>query len=140
MKTIGEQAIPLSQYKNGTIEGYLGTAYKATLSDNLKANPDTITYYTPFTKYEYYAYSSTDKALKRNVVDPAYAKKGNGFYAVFLDGDYRGEKLRQARRTGNVSQSSKTLTPTPSFHSCCRILRRYTSSIQGIIKVLLLIS
>ena len=100
MKTIGERAIPLSQYKNGTIEGYLGTAYKATLSANLKANPDTITYYTPFTKYEYYAYSSTDKALKRNVVDPAYAKKGNGFYAVFLDGDYPWGEITTDKKNG----------------------------------------
>jgi hypothetical protein len=100
MNAIGEQAIPISQYKNGTIEGYLGTAYKATLSDNLKAHPDTITYYTPFTKYEYVAYSSADKALKRNVVDPAYAKKGNGFYAVFLDGDYPWGEITTGKKNG----------------------------------------
>ncbi len=100
MKAIGEQAIPLSKYKNGTIEGYLGTAYKATLSDNLKAHPDSIAYYRPFTNYEYFAYSSTNKALKRNVVDPAYAKKGNGFYAVFLDGDYPWGEITTANKNG----------------------------------------
>ncbi|BBH23332.1 hypothetical protein Back11_46770 [Paenibacillus baekrokdamisoli] len=100
MNAIGEKAIPLSQYKTGTIEDYLGTAYKATLSVNLKDHPDTITYYSPFTKYQYSAYSSTNKALKRNVVDPAYAKKGNGLYAVFLDGDYPWGEITTAKKNG----------------------------------------
>lgn len=100
MNAIGKKAVPLSQYKKGTIEGFLGTAFKATLSDNLKAHPDTITYYLPSIKNQYSAYSSTGKALKRNVVDPAYAKKGNGFYAVFLDGDYPWGEITTANKNG----------------------------------------
>ena len=53
-------------------------------------------------------------------------RKGTGSMRYSLMGIIRGEKLRQRIRTGNESQSSKTLTLTRLSHSCCRISRTCT--------------
>jgi hypothetical protein len=102
METIGETPIALSKYKKGDIKGFLGTAYKATLSDKLKAHPDTITYYTPFTDYTYIMHTTTGKSVERKVVDANYAKKGNGFYAVFLGGDFPWGEIKTNNKNGKI--------------------------------------
>ncbi|REE88918.1 DHHW motif protein [Paenibacillus taihuensis] len=92
MKTIGEKPHSLSNYKKGTITGFLGSSYKATLSSSLKSHPDTITYYVPDGGYTYTI--GAKKSASRQVVDPHYATAGNGYYAVFLGGDFpQGEIL-----------------------------------------------
>ncbi|RKP57137.1 hypothetical protein D7Z26_03915 [Cohnella endophytica] len=88
MKTIGEKPVALDKYKKVTMEGFLGTAYKATLSDKLKSHPDTLTYYTPFTDYKYTLYSTADKAIDHKVVDAKYGKQSSSYYAAFLGGDF----------------------------------------------------
>jgi hypothetical protein len=88
MESMGETAVPLGKYKKSDMKDFLGTAYKQTLKNELKTHPDTLTYYTPFTKNTYTMYTSTDKALERKAVDPNYAKKSSTFYATFLGGDY----------------------------------------------------
>lgn len=92
MKRIGETAVPLSDYESEHFKGYLGSAYSATLSANLKKNPDTITFYKPFVPYTYSLYWSDDKPLDRKVVDINYGYTSAGGYAIFLGGDSpRGE-------------------------------------------------
>lgn len=88
MKALGEEAVPLSAYSTGEIEGFLGTSYKATLNFRLKAHPDTIAYYPPTAKYTYTRYLTTGKAISGEVVNPDYAQAAHGLYAVFLGGDF----------------------------------------------------
>jgi hypothetical protein len=102
MESIGDTPVSLSKYKKGDIKDFLGTAYKATLSDKLKAHPDTITYYTPFTDYSYIMHTTTGKAVERKVVDANYAKKGNGFYAVFLGGDFPWGEIKTNNKNGKI--------------------------------------
>jgi hypothetical protein len=100
MKTIGETPVPLSKYQKNDITEFLGTAYKQTLKNELKTHPDTITYYTPFTKYTYTMYTSTGKGISRKVVDPNYAKYSSTFYAVFLGGDYPWGEIKTNNNNG----------------------------------------
>ncbi|KIL34303.1 hypothetical protein SD71_19825 [Cohnella kolymensis] len=100
MDTIGDKPVPLDRYESGEIEGFLGTAYKGTLNVDLKSNPDTITYYTPFVDNTYTMYTSKGKAAVKKVVDPNYAKRGNGFYAVFLGGDYPWGEIKTSNKNG----------------------------------------
>ncbi|MGG6312245.1 DHHW family protein [Paenibacillus macerans] len=88
MDVMGEEAVPLSSYSTGKIENFLGSSYKATLSFRLKMHPDTITYYPPFAESTYTRHLTTGKAVSGKVVNPDYAKANNGFYAVFLGGDF----------------------------------------------------
>jgi hypothetical protein len=102
MESIGETPVPLSKYKKADIEGFLGTAYKQTLSksNKLKSHPDTLTYYTPFVKNTYTMYSSTGKAIERKAVDPNYAKNSSTFYATFLGGDYPWGEIKTDNKNG----------------------------------------
>lgn len=100
MKQLGEKPVALSHYKKGTIKGFLGSTYKATLSSVLKANPDTIDYYVPKDGYEYTVRTTTGKNATRRVVDPRYAEAGNGFYAVFLGGDFPLGTIKTGQKNG----------------------------------------
>jgi hypothetical protein len=100
MESLGEQAVPLDKYNKNEIKDFLGTAYKQTLSDKLKAHPDTLVYYTPFTKYTYTMHTSTDKSFERKVVDANYAKNSSTFYAVFLGGDYAWGEIKTDNKNG----------------------------------------
>jgi hypothetical protein len=100
MDKIGEKPVPISNYKKANIEGFLGTAYKATLSDKLKNHPDTLTYYTPFTKYTYLMHTTTGKSVERKVVDANYAKQSSTFYATFLGGDYPWGEIKTGNKNG----------------------------------------
>ncbi|WEK53719.1 MAG: DHHW family protein [Candidatus Cohnella colombiensis] len=89
MDTIIEPAVPLEDYKSGVISQYLGTSYTSTLAKSVRENPDDVTYYKPATPYSYTYYQKNGKAVERRaVVDPEFAAKGNGAYAVFLGGDH----------------------------------------------------
>jgi len=87
METMGEKPLALTTYQQGSIGGFLGSAYKVLKSDQLKKNPDTITYYTPANHNRYTMHTSKGEKISRKVVDPAYAELGTGAYAVFLGGD-----------------------------------------------------
>lgn len=87
MDRIGEKPVPLSQYEREEWDGYLGSAYSATLDVNLKKNPDTVSFYKPFVPHDYALHWVDEVGLKRNVVDRSYAEEGGGGYAVFLEGD-----------------------------------------------------
>lgn len=100
MKALGEEAVPLSAYSTGEIEGFLGTAYKATLNFRLKKHPDTITYYQPTANYTYTRYLKTGKPVAGEVVNPDYAQATNGFYAVFLGGDFPWGEIETGVRNG----------------------------------------
>lgn len=99
MNELGEAPVPLDSYAKGRIEGFLGTAYKATLSPKLKAHPDTIEYYEPGSKYKYTRYSTKGQPLPGKIVDPRYAK-ANGGYAVFLGGDFPWGEIQTERNNG----------------------------------------
>ncbi|WP_239614002.1 DHHW family protein [Cohnella mopanensis] len=88
VEQMGETPVPLDQYEASDIPDFLGTAYKQTLSPKLKSHPDTLTYYTPFIPYTYTMYTSANKPVARNVVDPKYAKLSSTYYAAFLGGDF----------------------------------------------------
>ncbi|SDW10447.1 DHHW family protein [Paenibacillus sp. CF384] len=88
MKKMDVKPRPLNTYKKGSIENFLGSSYKATLSAKLRVHPDTIDYYDPQVEYSYKALTTKEKSVSRHVVDPHYAAAGNGFYAVFLGGDF----------------------------------------------------
>lgn len=98
MKTMGEMPKSLNAYKKGTIAGFLGSSYKATLNSSLKSHPDTITYYVPDGDYTYTV--GTKKSASRKAVDPHYAAAGNGFYAVFLGGDVPEGQIRTGNKNG----------------------------------------
>jgi len=100
METVGEKPVPLSKYKKSEIPNFLGTAYKQTLSDKLKSHPDTIAYYTPFTKYKYTMHTSATKSAEKKVVDPNFAKYSSTFYAVFLGGDYPWGEIETENKNG----------------------------------------
>ncbi len=88
MEQAGMTPVPLSKYENTEqLKGYLGSAYSATLDNNLKKNPDTITIYKPYVPYKYNLHWSNDVPLERNVVDISYGEGEGGGYAVFLGGD-----------------------------------------------------
>ncbi|QMV44289.1 DHHW family protein [Cohnella cholangitidis] len=100
MEQMGETPVPLDKYQKSDIPDFLGTAYKQTLSPKLKSHPDTLTYYMPFTKYDYMMYTSTNKAVKRNVVDPKYAELSSTFYAAFLGGDFPWGEITTDKKNG----------------------------------------
>lgn len=100
MDTIGEKSVPLNQYKKSDIKEFLGTAYKQTLRKELKAHPDTLTYYIPFTEYTYTMHTSSGKAIERKAVDPNYAKNSSTFYATFLGGDYPWGEIKTNNNNG----------------------------------------
>ncbi|WP_168735600.1 DHHW family protein [Cohnella fermenti] len=83
----GEQPASLDDFKEGTIGDFLGSEYKTLQLEELKANPDTIVYYTPTSDYEYTAYSTKNAPLNRDLVNAKYANDTNGLYAVFMGGD-----------------------------------------------------
>ncbi|WP_334075732.1 MULTISPECIES: DHHW family protein [Paenibacillus] len=141
MEELGEPAIPLSSYSNGRIEGFLGTAYKATLSFKLKAHPDTIDYYEPIENYTYTRYSTKGEAIRGKVVDSDYAEASGG-YAVFLGGDFPwGEiqtDLHDGRKIAVIKDSyGNALIPflIPHFESIYYIDPRfYTGSLTEFVK------
>lgn len=100
MDLLGEEAVPLSSFSTGKIENFLGSSYKATLSYRLRTHPDTITYYQPSQEYTYTRYYMNGKEISGEVVDPDYANAANGFYAVFLGGDFPWGKIETGARNG----------------------------------------
>ena len=87
MESIGEEPQKLSAFKEGSIDGFLGSEYKALKNEALRAKPDTIAYYVPQTNYTYTAYSTKNEPLARTIVDAKYANDSIGLYAVFMGGD-----------------------------------------------------
>lgn len=100
METIGEKPVSLSQYKEGTIDGFLGTEYKTLKSEALRTKPDTIAYYVPQTNYTYTAYSTKNQPMKRDVVNAKYANDSIGLYSVFLGGDYPWGEISTDNKNG----------------------------------------
>lgn len=100
MDRIGETAVPLSKYETEQLEGYLGSAYSATLDVNLKKNPDTITIYKPYVPYKYSLFWVDGVPLDRNVVDISYAEHGGGGYQVFLEGDSPWGEIKTENKNG----------------------------------------
>jgi hypothetical protein len=87
METMGEKPVSLSRYEKVEIKSFLGSAYAATLNAALKKNPDTITVYKPFVKYENSAYWNENPTV-RDLVELELPTDGRGGYAVFMGGDY----------------------------------------------------
>lgn len=81
MNSKGETAIPLENYTQGKIEGYLGTLYGATQSKKLIETPDTIYYYKPIVSYKFYDSSKN----KREILDFQAANVYDK-YCLFLGG------------------------------------------------------
>lgn len=100
MKKMGEKPVLLSTYQKNDITDFLGTAYKQTLKNELKTHPDTITYYSPYSKYTYTMHTSTGKAISLKIVDPNFAKYSSTFYAVFLGGDYPWGEIQTNNNNG----------------------------------------
>lgn len=100
MKTVGEEAVPLSTFAQGEIDDFLGSSYKATLSYKLKSHPDVITYYQPADSYSYTRYYTNGKKVEGKVVDPSYAKEDIGLYSVFLGGDFPWGEIHTGQDNG----------------------------------------
>lgn len=100
MEEMGISPVSLSSYAKGTIPDFLGTAYKATLSYKLKANPDTVTYYEPDENYTYTRYSTSNQGKTGKAVDPKYAKVTGGMYSVFLGGDFPWGEIQTENKNG----------------------------------------
>lgn len=84
MAAKGEQPVALENYEQGKIDGYLGTLYGATLNPKLTKNPDTINYYKPFVRSQFYGYENGGKNT-RAIIDFDAAKIYDK-YCVFLGG------------------------------------------------------
>lgn len=142
MKTIGEEAVPLSTFAQGEIDGFLGSSYKATLNYKLKSRPDVITYYQPADTYSYTRYYTNGKEVAGKVVDPAYAKEDIGLYSVFLGGDFPWGEIQTGQDNGKsivvIKDSyANALIPylIPHFQSIYYIDPRfYTGSLTAFVE------
>lgn len=142
MKSAAEEPVPLDGYKKASIKGFLGTAYKQTLSIQLKGHPDDLDYYIPSVEYNYLQHTTSNKATAKKVVDPNFAKYSSSAYAVFLGGDYPwGEiktKLNNGKRLLVIKDSyANTLIPflLPHFEEIDYIdPRSYKGSITDFVE------
>lgn len=89
----GDKFAPLSQYTEVVKDGYMGSLYNYSKSENLKSDPE------PFTLY----ISPNDKALKTTYYDTAFqngyesdlfvTRDGSNYYCSFLGSDDRIAKI-----------------------------------------------
>lgn len=83
---IGDKPYELSSFELKSIEGFLGTLYKKSLSQEVKNNPDTVDIYMPFVKNDFTIYTSSGSKLKYDLINMKNAKVSNK-YLVFISGD-----------------------------------------------------
>ena len=83
MESRGERPIPLGQYRQVDLEGFLGSSYSKTLDKSLRENPDTISVYMPFTEHEFTVYYG-EEGKKSAVIDLEYAESEIDKYLVFI--------------------------------------------------------
>lgn len=86
-KAIGDKPESLSKYDKVKIPDFLGSLYRATLSEKLSNNPDTITVYKQSTKHKYVVYKPAEKSIE-NVINMSFQHNKDQKYAVFMSGDY----------------------------------------------------
>ena len=93
LKVSGNTPLPLlDSYETGEREGYLGSLYKAIMTNQLSSmfeeNPDTVRYYIPFAEASVTSYTTaamTDPT-ERQVIYPDYNRNTN-LYNVYMGGD-----------------------------------------------------
>jgi len=85
MKNRGEEPEPLESYQTARIDSFLGSLYSTTLNDKLKANPDELIYYQPFTDHQYEVIFHTEP-VPLNLLEPPPPEQKNK-YGIFLGGD-----------------------------------------------------
>lgn len=102
MNALGEAPIDLDQYESKDQPGFLGTAYKFTLHEKLKNNPDTLTYYMPFTDYKYVLHTKAGRNVESKVVESALADKSAPDYSTFLGGDFAWGEIATEVRNGKT--------------------------------------
>lgn len=142
IKSIGQEAVPLSTFAQGEIDDFLGSSYKATLSYKLKSHPDVITYYQPVETYSYTRYYANGKEIEGEVVDPSYAREDIGLYSVFLGGDFPWGEIHTEQDNGKrivvIKDSyANAFIPylIPHFESIYYIDPRfYTGSLTGFVE------
>lgn len=96
----GFEPVPLEKYETVDFPGMLGSFYKATLSQELKKHPDTLTFYVPFVKHEFVVYVGNVQR-KRDVMDLGEDSK-DGKYGIFLGGDFALGKMTTAVKDGKT--------------------------------------
>ncbi|MGI6169241.1 MAG: DHHW family protein [Christensenellales bacterium] len=83
-----EQPEALDSFKSGEAEGFLGSYYRLTQSEALKANPDSVEYFWPKTQTSATAYkdSSLQGGYKLSVLKPDI--DASNTYMMFIGGDH----------------------------------------------------
>lgn len=134
METMGQEPVSLARYDKVEIPDFLGSSYAATLSTELKNNPDTITVYKPFVEYKNNVYWDEVTPSPREVVELALPEDGRGGYAVFMGGDYPLDKIETDVNNGKrlllIKDSyANALIPflLPHFESITIVDPRYYS-------------
>lgn len=83
---IGDKPYELSAFEHKSVEGFLGTLYNKSLSQEVKKNPDTVDIYMPFIKNKFTIYTKSGSVLKYDLINMSNAKVSNK-YLVFISGD-----------------------------------------------------
>lgn len=83
---IGDIPYELDAFEHKTVEGFLGTLYNKSLSQEVKKNPDTVDIYMPFVKNKFTIYTEAGSKLNYDLINMKNAKASNK-YLVFISGD-----------------------------------------------------
>lgn len=83
---IGDKAYELDAFEHKTVEGFLGTLYNKSLSQEVKKNPDTVDIYMPFVKNKFTIFTEAGSKLNYDLINMKNAKSSNK-YLIFISGD-----------------------------------------------------
>ena len=101
----GEELPPVDEYKSGVRENFLGSLYKAVMTEKagsiLENNPDKVEYFYPFADATITAYSNAkmENGEKREVLYPEYSETSN-LYCIFMGGDMALGKIETETKNG----------------------------------------
>lgn len=86
IQSTGEKPLNLNEFEKSEIEGFLGTLYNVTLSEQISITPDTVEVYTTNIKHDFWVYYD-DEIYMGNTVDIKFMNEKNK-YSVYLSGDH----------------------------------------------------
>lgn len=91
---------PLDSYKNGKIDGFVGTMYGYTNADVLKQNPDYVEYFWPQTEASGQYYSSAAMTDGRDLRIITTEVSNSNKYLAFIQGDNPLVKISTQNKNG----------------------------------------